>query len=72
MAMNKNFKGIGQQIINGTYAEPKTSLTAYEELKNWLRKYVPNDEYSISPRRIDWDGAVIYFDSDGNYHFVDC
>ena len=63
---------IGQQIINGTYDGRATPpLTAYEELKNWLRKYVSYDEYSVSPRRIDWDGAVIYFDSDGNYHFMD-
>ena len=47
-------------------------MNAYEELKLWLRKFVPNDEYSVSPRRIDWDGATIYFDSDGNYHFIDC
>lgn len=63
--------GIGQQIINGTHGLDNRPPTAYEELKAWLRKYVPYDEYSASPRRIDWDGAVIYFDSDGNYHFMD-
>ena len=63
---------IGQQIINGTYGLDNRPPTAYEELKDWLRKFVPNDEYSVSPRRIDWDGATIYFDNNGNYHFMDC
>ena len=56
-------RGIGQQIINGTYGLDNRPPTAYEELKAWCEKYLKPYCYidTIAPGRFSNEQDAIVF-----------
>ena len=71
--------GIGQQILNGTYSLDNRPLTAYEELKAWCEKHLPDRVWGINNYSGEkcvvircYDGEVsINFDESGDYNHIE-
>lgn len=59
---------IGQQIINGTYGLDNRSSTAYEELKAWCEKHLPDKRWSIIA--CSNEKSVVFYCRDGETSIV--